>query len=154
MNRYFCYAALLTGCLLAAAGCAWMNPADSSEDSHLETIFKESAQALPGAWKLRLLGERSSTQEPELAKLTLNFTGEQVNGFAGVNRFFGAYRLSGDAIQLGPLGMTMMAGPESAMQLERDFTAALNSADRWEIEAGKLTLFQGQRRLAVFDRAQ
>ena len=76
MNRYFCYAALLTGCLLAAAGCAWMNPADSSEDSHLETTFKESAQALPGAWKLRLLGERSSTQEPELAKLTLNFTGE------------------------------------------------------------------------------
>ncbi len=151
------FVALLTGCLFAATGCAWLDPAenaDKTDDPHLEAAFKESAQALPGAWRLRLLGERSSAQEPELAKLTLHFTGDRVSGFAGVNRFFGAYRISGDDIKLGPLGMTMMAGPESAMQLEQDFTAVLNTADRWEIEAGKLTLFQGQRELAVFDRVQ
>ncbi len=157
MSRSSWYPALLTGCLLAAAGCAWLDPAEiaaESDEHRLEATFKESAQALPGTWKLRLLGDRSSAREPELAKLTLHFAGDQVNGTAGINRFFGAYRLSGDTIKLGPLGMTMMAGPEEAMQLEREFTTALNTADRWKIEAGKLFLFQGERQLAVFDRAQ
>jgi heat shock protein HslJ len=59
--------------------------------------------------------------------------GGRIAGKSAVNRFFGAYQLEQDGTLKWPnaaLGMTRMAGPESAMQLESKFASALTASQK------------------------
>ena len=49
--------------------------------------------------------------------------------------------MSGDGkISFGPLASTAMAGEPAAMEQEGEFFAALEKAERWELNDGKLVL--------------
>ena len=61
------------------------------------------------------------------ANITFNADGS-VNGFSGVNRFFGSYRQNENKITLHNLGSTRMAGHPAAMKFEDKFLDLLNHA--------------------------
>jgi heat shock protein HslJ len=50
----------------------------------------------------------------------------QVTGRGTVNRFFGPYAIDGEALTLGPLAATLMAGPPEAMDQEQRLHRALS----------------------------
>jgi heat shock protein HslJ len=52
----------------------------------------------------------------------------KLGGYAGCNRFFGNYQLSGNTISIEPLGMTRKACPSQIMSFEISFIEALQSA--------------------------
>ena len=52
----------------------------------------------------------------------------KLGGYAGCNRFFGSYQLSGKTISIEPLGMTRKACPSQVMSFEISFIEALQSA--------------------------
>lgn len=63
-------------------------------------------------------------------------TGGRIAGKSSVNRYFGTYQLDPDGTIKWPnaaLGMTRMAGPESAMQLESTFASVLTASQRMVI---------------------
>jgi copper homeostasis protein (lipoprotein) len=63
----------------------------------------------------------------------------RVSGFAGCNRYFGAFRISADGgIRISNIGSTKMACDD--MRLERDFLAALENVDRFEVKDDQLFL--------------
>lgn len=61
-------------------------------------------------------------------RIFIAFADNRVNGYSGVNRFMGGYKINGDNISMGPLASTMMAGPVEDMVRETYILSVLNSA--------------------------
>lgn len=81
----------------------------------------------------------------ENVEITMAFDADgRVSGRAGCNRFFGGYALTGEGLQLGRMGVTMMACPEAQMAQERRVLDALDNVRRFDIDAnGALLLIGG-----------
>ncbi|ARE83262.1 META domain protein [Roseovarius mucosus] len=94
------------------------------------------------SWQVTVLGE-TPLIEPE--RLTLNFiTPGRVAGSSGCNRLVGGYTLTGEGLQFGAMGSTMMACPEPLMEQERRMLDALEQVTRFDIaEDGALRLIGG-----------
>lgn len=63
-------------------------------------------------------------------RIFIAFADNRVNGYSGVNRFMGGYKINGDNISMGPLASTMMAGPVEDMVRETYILSVLNSATK------------------------
>ena len=76
------------------------------------------------------------------ARSTLEFPKtDQVAGLAACNRYFGSVSLTGDTIAVGNLASTRRMCPESLMEQEQRFMAALSKANRLELtHAGQILL--------------
>lgn len=94
------------------------------------------------AWQVTALGE-TALVEPE--RLTLNFiTPGRMAGGTGCNRLVGGYTLTGEGLQFGAMGSTMMACPDLLMEQERRMLDALEQVTRFDIaEDGALHLIGG-----------
>ena len=64
-----------------------------------------------------------------------------VTGSGGCNRFFGTAMLSGETLEMGPLGTTRMACPETIMNQENRFLKALESVRRYRVDDATGLLF-------------
>ncbi|HEY3457465.1 MAG TPA: META domain-containing protein [Bryobacteraceae bacterium] len=74
---------------------------------------------------------------------TLAFPEEgKVAGRGSCNRFFGPAKISGDSMQLGPLGATRMACPEAVMNQETKYLDALQKVERFEWKDPYLLLYE------------
>ncbi len=82
--------------------------------------------------------------------LELNSKKSSAYGFGGCNRFFGAYRSTSEALEIGALGATRMACPEG-MDREQELFRALGTVNRYEIHGAELMLFAGEKRVARFE---
>ena len=93
-------------------------------------------------WTLvELDGEPVEIAAEELApSLVLDLEEARVTGSGGVNRLTGHFALTGDELRFGPLATTRMAGPESAMQREAAFLAALERVTSYALDGRTLTL--------------
>jgi heat shock protein HslJ len=83
--------------------------------------------------------------------LTLAPDGSRAGGFAGCNQFFAAYTVSQENLQLTGIGMTRMFC-EGRMDLEKAYTAALESARGYRINGSRLELLAGDKSIASFER--
>jgi heat shock protein HslJ len=90
-------------------------------------------------WRPSRIG--TSAISPE-ARLFVQFkSAGQLAGHGGCNRFFGQYKISGNAISIGPVGATRMACAEPLMTLEMAFFSALEGAKTFRRDKTKLVLF-------------
>ncbi len=77
------------------------------------------------------------------AQATLAFPEEgKVAGRGSCNRFVGPAKISGDSMQLGPLGATRMACPEAVMNQETKYLDALQKVERFEWKDPYLLLYE------------
>jgi putative lipoprotein len=73
------------------------------------------------------------------ARSTLEFTSaERVSGHAGCNRYSGAVRLDGEALEFGDLASTKMACEPEAMEQERRLFATFAEARKVRREGAEL----------------
>jgi heat shock protein HslJ len=112
-------------------------------------------------WQLATLDGRAVSplepmgSRPALPELVFGPQG-RVGGFSGVNRMFAempAADVRAGRVDFSKIGMTMMAGPPEAMDLERRFTAALAQATRWRIDGSTLVLADAAGKTVVTLRA-
>lgn len=103
-----------------------------------------------GDWRLSVLGESAVPELPggRQVQFRLDPVEHRASGFAGCNRFFGSYELSGEALGFGPLAATRMACPEGESSLEARFLDALARTRGWRIEGGELLLLDAGTVLA------
>jgi putative lipoprotein len=72
---------------------------------------------------------------------TLGFERDgRIFGNGACNRYFGTVKLTGDRLQLTPVGSTRMACPPAVMDQETRFLAALAATVSFRSEDGKLVL--------------
>ncbi|MBX3381068.1 MAG: META domain-containing protein [Phycisphaeraceae bacterium] len=120
----------------------------------------DAIRSLLGNWTLDSIGDKSFAmlvpQDAAAKKPTLDISADgKVSGFAGVNRMMSSLNL--DAIskgdfKLAPAGTTMMAGPEYAMKLEREYLDALAKVRNFRVDGSKLTLTDGATQIMQFVR--
>lgn len=96
------------------------------------------------AWILESYGEQGNLKAvlPD-TEVTATFKSAegQVAGSAGCNSYGGSYELSGNSLSIpGPLMSTMMTCGDQIDQQEQQYLAALQSAESFKIENGKLTI--------------
>lgn len=100
-----------------------------------------SRPALAGtAWRLVDLAGAGVVPQ---AQATLAFTDDgRISGKGSCNSFGGAVTISGNAITVGPLAATQMACAESAaMDQETRYLAAIQQAERFEIQPPHLYIY-------------
>jgi heat shock protein HslJ len=91
------------------------------------------------SWRLEDLAGAGAIDE---AQATLEFPENgRVSGSGSCNQFNGTVTITGNSIAFGPLGTTKMACSEPVMQQESRFLAALNDAQRFELEGSFLSIF-------------
>lgn len=105
------------------------------------TAKSNVAEQLTGEWAIEnALGV--STENAETPAF-INFEkGGKLNGNASVNTFFGDYKLDGNKLKLGNIGMTRMMG--ASMEIEDAVTAALNKTASVEINGDSAVILDAE----------
>ncbi len=110
--------------LLFLAGYALVTLWNMGEEA--ENRIPTVAELSASAWRPSHIGEMKLDEDSDLY---VQFeTDGKLGGYAGCNRFFGSYQLSGNTIRIDPLGVTRMACPAQVMSFEISFIEALQSA--------------------------
>ena len=92
------------------------------------------------SWELSGIKQNGlNLQIPNNTKVAVSFSGNKINGFSGINRFNGTYRIRNSAL-LTTLNTTLMGGPEELMNFEVAFLDILQSSPRISNNANTLTL--------------
>ncbi len=132
---------VLAAALVAAlaSGCAELATTGEPYEEGSVGSAGDSGNALAGtAWVLD-----DSTIEAEAidrAEVTITFEEAELTGRAPVNTYFGGYTVQGERIEIGELGVTLMAGPEKLMAAEAQYLALLGAAQRFEVGEDLLVL--------------
>jgi heat shock protein HslJ len=85
-------------------------------------------------------------------EITANFGDDgQMTGNAGCNDYFASYEADGENISISGVGMTekFCMEPEGIMDQESQYLAALETADVYKIEAGRMEMRTSEGSLAV-----
>jgi heat shock protein HslJ len=114
--------AIVAGAVLAACGC-----------SGATTLSDTS-------WELESL---AGNDVPPGTTITLDFSEDQVSGSAGCNHYGGSYRADADSLSISDVFATEMwcMKPEGVMEQETAYFAALSGAAAYQIDGGKLQIF-------------
>jgi heat shock protein HslJ len=121
----------------------------------LAAVFILTACATEGAvledtvWSLESYGEEGKLKAvlPD-TEVTAEFKSaeKQVSGSAGCNSYFGGYEVKGSELSItGPIGSTMMSCGEQIDKQEYEYLQALQAAESYLIENGKLRVNCGQK---------
>jgi heat shock protein HslJ len=102
-------------------------------------------RSIQGRWRLVELDGAAMVGAPSTP--TIEISGDDFSGNAGVNRFFGKFE--GVSV-VSPIGTTMMAGPPDLMGLEKDFLDLIGKANSWSVQGGRLRVEAGGM-AAVFE---
>ena len=134
--------ALLTLLALLAGTVLVLAPACGSRPPAPET-----PAFLAGGWRLVSIdthvGIRWASEAGATPTLTFNMeapegetgAGGRLGGFTGINRFSGSFRAEpGGWLSISPLAATKAGGSPAAMDFERTYLAALETASSWQVE--------------------
>lgn len=122
--------ACLTAALLSGAGCATRPAADAFQPATTEALaaFKDTDL------RLTRLVVAGAPVDASAFPISLRFQdGGKIAGRSAVNRYFGNFQLGDHGALTWPpagLGMTRMAGPAPAMQLEQQFSQAITASSQ------------------------
>ncbi len=105
----------------------------------LATTSAAAASQLAGSeWRPTEIGD---IKVPADSEMFVRFGGEgKLEGHGGCNRFLGTYKLAGDGIEIGPLGVTRMGCPKPVMESEARFLQALGNARQFVRDRIELSL--------------
>ncbi len=85
---------------------------------------------------------------------TLLFSRGKLSVFGGVNQINGSYALVDDAVVMGDLASTKMAGPPELMELEGRFVKTLAGVNGFTVAGDKLVLLMNGKKVAEFRSPQ
>ena len=83
-------------------------------------------------------------------KASIGFQGDRVDGFSGINRYFGDYQVSGGKLVFGEFGLTRMGGSQDEMTKELQFLDLLKNNKSVKLSGGTLTLISNEGIELVF----
>lgn len=101
----------------------------------------DSVGSLPWGTQWDLIRAADPTVDWATVHVTLGLQAGRAGGRSAVNRYFGTCReLPGNRLELGPFGMTMMAGPPEAMAAETVYQGLLEQVRGFRVGDDELVL--------------
>lgn len=124
----------------AALSAAFISSGCSSAATQVEQT-PQDRENVGGDWILIELGGVAVEPATDGRKPSVSFADDgKANGFAGCNRFTGGYVAGDGKLKFSPLAATRMACT-TGMDQEMRYLQGLDEVERYEIEAGSLSLF-------------
>ncbi|HYH55231.1 MAG TPA: META domain-containing protein [Anseongella sp.] len=110
---------------------------------------------LSTGWELVSINNNSPDSGLKAPTLFFAENEKKVNGFAGCNKFFGTYTLSGDSLTFSGLGSTKMFC-EQSMELENQYLGLLAKTENFVVSQNGtvLTLLSAARPVLVFNKEE
>jgi heat shock protein HslJ len=106
-----------------------------------DVAMSDGAQGIPWGTQWDLVEAADAAVDWSAFLVTLGFQDGRAGGKAPVNRYFGMCAEGPDgSLVLGPLGMTMMAGPPEAMAAETSYMRLLEQVRGYRLDPGRLWL--------------
>ena len=65
--------------------------------------------------------------------ITLIFNENGINGNAGINNYFGSYKITGNIIEIAGIGATKMAGSQNLMKIETEYLSLLEKVKKMKM---------------------
>ena len=93
-------------------------------------------QIVDTSWKLVKISDDDFSKKG----ITLKITSKGLSGTAGVNNYFGTYKINGNKISVSKLGVTGMLGSKKKMEAEETYIDILENVKIIEIKGNKLIL--------------
>ena len=82
-------------------------------------------------WRLiNMAGKNMKLQMKNEEQITLSFTENEINGNAGINNYFGSYKIIDENIIIEGIGATEMAGADNLMRIEGEYLALLENVKK------------------------
>lgn len=105
-------------------------------------------------WRLiNMAGKNMKLQMKNEEQITLSFTENEINGNAGINNYFGSYKISNDNISIQGIGATEMAGPDNLMRIEGEYLALLENVKKIKLINQKtLVLTTDKGKILTFEK--
>ncbi len=91
----------------------------------------DASKAILGDWEIVEAGGHAVETGFDKATISFDANGD-VNGCTSINRFFGSYKIKGDALEFGNIGLTKMMGPTP--ETERAVVDGLNTGVKVKFE--------------------
>lgn len=92
----------------------------------ISTVSCGGKVQLEGEWKITSVADEQIQESEASPSLTFNTETGRIHGYTGVNIVNGEFEQEGRRLSLKGLGVTMMAGPDEDMKLERSILDAFN----------------------------
>ncbi len=139
-QRFVCYIGIAVGFVSIAT----VTPVLAQPIPH-ETLLLQMAQTSPsiqGNWRLANMSE-DAAPTPMLPSedLTADFSGDRLSGSGGCNRFMGGFKTQNNQLTIEPLASTFKACETPIMDQEAKYLAALQGAQRYEVNDQGLQIF-------------
>lgn len=74
------------------------------------------------------------------SQITIIIDSGKINGFAGVNRYFGTIEVIGNTIKISNIGRTKMAGQDKLMKIEEDYIKSLEASNKINLKGKELRI--------------
>lgn len=139
-QRFICYLAIAAG--LASSVAATPVLAQQIFDKTLPFQMAQMSPSIQGNWRLANMSE-DATPTPMVPseELTADFSGDRLSGSGGCNRFMGGFQTQGNQLTIEPLASTFKACETPIMEQEARYLAALQGAQRYEVNDQGLQIF-------------
>lgn len=155
---------LLLAAAIVSAAPALVSCANNQDTTMTSNSYNNLAKRIVGNWNIAAINAVPIADIPQQGVRDLpSFQIEpdgRVAGAAGVNRWFSSFdprTLIDGSLTLSPIGSTLMAGPQQAMDLERSYTAALSkirSVDPAALANNQLRFLDAEgNEILLFNRA-
>lgn len=108
------------------------------------------------SWKLAEMGRIGALRPiPPEFTITLQFEEEsRIHGMSTCNLYFAAYYRDGSQLHFQHIGATRKMCLQPAMTLEREYFAALEHVESYQLQADRLTLYYNQgKNLLIFRKS-
>lgn len=92
----------------------------------ISTVSCGSKVQLEGEWKITSVADEQISDSEASPSLSFNTETGRIHGYTGVNIVNGEFEQEGRRLSLETLGVTMMAGSDEDMKLERSILDAFN----------------------------
>lgn len=96
-----------------------------------------AAPSLEGTWRVAVIG---AAEVPADAGLTITFSGGEISGDTGCNRFSGSYAFTAERLDMGPIRATRKGCKPDRAERESALLRALGTAMRVEPVEGGVVL--------------
>lgn len=85
--------------------------------------------------------------------ITLFFNENGINGNAGINNYFGNYKITGNIIEIAGIGATKMAGSQNLMKIETEYLSLLEKVKKMKmIDERSLVLTTENGKTLTFEK--
>ena len=127
---------------------------NSSDNQNSNAAGNENSNAVKLEDKKWILTAIAGKPVPQLEKepfLVFDKQKQSAGGNSSCNGFGGSYETDGGKISITEIIQTFIACEDERGNIERGFLGGLQKANRFEIKAGKLSLYEGEKLLLTFD---